>query len=60
MDLNEKLAEMKLEEIRIYLSNLSPTRPEETRQNALNLVVEHFYSNFFQEIKKANYNYNNV
>ncbi|MCK2000811.1 hypothetical protein MZM54_05335 [[Brevibacterium] frigoritolerans] len=54
MDLNEKLTEMKLEEIRVYLSSLSPKRQEETRQNALDLVVEHFYSRFFQEIKKAN------
>lgn len=54
MDLNEKLTEMKLEEIRIYLSKVFPNS-ESTRQSTLNLVVESFYMKNFQEIKKANY-----
>lgn len=54
MDLGEKIAEMKLEEIRIYLSKVFPTS-ESTRQDTLNLVVESFYSKKFEEIQKANY-----
>lgn len=55
MNLTVKLTEMNLEEIRVYLSSLSPNRKEKTRQDALALVVEHFHSHYFQEIKKANY-----
>jgi hypothetical protein len=55
MDLNAKITEMKLEEIRVYLSSLPPKEEEDTRQSALNLVVESFYSRYFNEIKKANY-----
>lgn len=46
------LTEMKLEEIRVYLSSLSPQRQEKSKENALDLVVEYFHSAFFQEIQK--------
>lgn len=54
MDLNDRITEMKLEEIRIFLSHRFP-KSESTRQSTLNLVVESFYSRNFDEIKKANY-----
>lgn len=55
MDLNEKVTETKLEEIRVFLSSLSPNKKEKTKQSTLDLVVEHFYDRFYEEIKKANH-----
>jgi hypothetical protein len=53
MDLNDKITEMKLEQIRVYLSKSFPN-VEETRQSTLNLVVEYFFTKHFKEICEAN------
>lgn len=53
-DLNAKITEIKLEEIRVYLSKTFPKCPEETRQSALNFVVENFHSRHLEAIREAN------
>lgn len=53
MDLSIILREKKLEEIRVFLTKQCPNG-EETRDTALNLVVESFYSQYFTQIVEAN------
>ena len=53
LDLTDKLTEMKLEQIRVYLSKVFPNE-ESTRQSTLNFVVEHFFSKYLKEIAEAN------
>lgn len=50
-DLNLKIAEMRLEEIRVYMSKAFGT--EETRESALAVVIESFYSRHFDSIMKS-------
>lgn len=52
-DLNVMIREKKLEEIRVFLSKRF-SHEEETRDTALNLVVESFYSQYQQQIMEAN------
>ncbi len=51
-DISLKLAEIRLEEIRVYISKAF--KSEETRDSALALVVESFYSRHFESIVEAN------
>jgi hypothetical protein len=53
LDLNTIIREKKLEEIVVFL-NYSFPGDEHTRENALNLVVENFYSKYFTKIIEAN------
>ncbi|WP_458414546.1 hypothetical protein ACNQFZ_06680 [Schinkia sp. CFF1] len=52
MNLNDKVAEAYLEEIRMHLSRMF--NQEQTTEEALRLVIESFYSRYFYDIKEIN------